>query len=331
MSSKMQTLILLLVLTISSFTVKASSSDDAGIAIYWGQNNGDGTLSSTCDTGNYKIVLLAFLNVFGSGRPPSWNFAGHCGDWSPCTKLEPEITYCQQKGIKVLLSLGGAIGPYSLSSPNDAKEVSDYLYANFLSGRLGPLGRVTLDGIDFDIEGGTNLYWDDLARNLDNIRQQNRYFYLSAAPQCFLPDYYLDKAIRTGLFDYIFVQFYNNPPCQFDSARSDATLLLRSWHDWTSLVLPNNTVFLGLPASPSAAPSGGYITPDELITKVLPFIKDTPNYGGVMLWDRFNDVTNDYSNRIKKYVQKSALRFVTQVSEAIAESVSAALNAVLQN
>ncbi|XP_058727759.1 acidic endochitinase-like [Vicia villosa] len=332
MSSKIQTLFLLLVLTISSsFTVKASSSDDAGIAIYWGQNNGDGTLSSTCDTGNFEIVILAFLNVFGEGRPPSWNFAGHCGDWSPCTKLEPEIKHCQQKGIKVFLSIGGAAGTYSLGSPNDAKDVSDYLYTNFLSGQFGPLGSVTLDGIDFDIEGGTNLYWDDLAINLDNLRQQNRYFYLAAAPQCVIPDRYLDKAIKTGLFDYIFVQFYNNPPCQYDIINSDATKLLKSWNDWTSLVLPNNTVFMGLPAAPEAAPSGGYIPPDDLITKVLPFIKPTSNYGGVMLWDRNHDVGNNYSNQIKDYVKKSALRFVTQVSEAIVGSISAALNALLLN
>ncbi|CAK8532001.1 unnamed protein product [Lathyrus sativus] len=331
MSSKLQTLILVLVLTISSFTIKASPTD-AGIAIYWGQNLGDGSLSSTCDTGNYKIVLLAFLNVFGSGRTPSWNFAGHCGDWSPCTKLEPEIKYCQQKGIKVLLSIGGASGSYSLSSPDDAKVVSDYLYTNFLSGQFGPLGSVTLDGIDFDIEGGSNLYWDDLARYLDNLRQNNRYFYLAAAPQCFMPDYYLDKAIKTGLFDYVFVQFYNNPPCQYDIANSDATLLLQSWKDWTSLVLPYNTVvFMGLPAAPDAAPSGGYIPPNDLLSKVLPYIKGTSNYGGVMLWDRFHDVGSNYSNQIKEYVKQSALQLMTQVSEAIVGSVSAALKAVLLN
>jgi chitinase len=143
----------LVVLTISSFTIKASSSD-GGIAIYWGQNLGDGTLTSTCDTANFEIVLLAFLNVFGDGRTPNWNFAGHCGDWSPCTKLEPEIKHCQQNGVKVFLSIGGASGAYSLSSPDDAKNVAD-LHTNFLSGQFGPLGSVPLDGIDFDIEEGS--------------------------------------------------------------------------------------------------------------------------------------------------------------------------------
>ena len=174
MDTKRQALLLLLVLTIFPFTIKASSS--GGIAVYWGQNVTEGNLTSTCDTGNYEIVLLAFLSVFGEGRVPSLNFAGHCGgDGSPCTKLEPEIKHCQQKGFKILLSIGGGYGPYNLSSPEDAKNVSDYLYTNFLSGQSGPLGSVTLDGIDFDIEGGTtNLYWDDLARDLDNLRQQNR-------------------------------------------------------------------------------------------------------------------------------------------------------------
>ncbi|KAG5004931.1 hypothetical protein JHK86_029070 [Glycine max] len=58
-----------------------------GIAIYWGQNNSDDTLSSTCHTANYEIVNLAFLSVFSCARTPSWNFAGHRGDRSPCTKL----------------------------------------------------------------------------------------------------------------------------------------------------------------------------------------------------------------------------------------------------
>ncbi|GAU38342.1 hypothetical protein TSUD_395960 [Trifolium subterraneum] len=313
----------------SSFTVKASSSD-GGIAIYWGQNGNEGTLTSTCDTGNFKIVLLAFLNQFGNGNPPKWNFAGHCGDWSPCTQLEPEIKHCQQNGVKIFLSLGGAVGPYSLSSPNDAKNVADYLYTNFLSGQFGPLGSVTLDGIDFDIEAST-LYWDDLARHLDNQRKQDRYFYLSAAPQCVIPDQYLDKAIKTGLFDYLLVQFYNNPPCQYNTATGDATLLLQSWDAWTSLILPNNTLFMGLPASPDAAPSGGYIPPNDLITKVLPYIKETPNYGGIMLWDRYHDVGNDYSNQIVGYVKQSAFRFVTLISKAIVGSVSEALNAIFPN
>ncbi|KAJ1385399.1 Glycoside hydrolase family 18, catalytic domain [Sesbania bispinosa] len=324
MAPKRQALILIV---LSLLTINTSEATTGGIAIYWGQNNGDGTLTSTCDTGNYEIVLLSFLTTFGCGRTPQWNFAGHCGDWSPCTKLQPEIEHCQQKGIKVFLSLGGASGSYSLCSTEDAKEVANYLFSNFLTGQSGPLGSVTLDGIDFDIEGGSNLYWDDLAKELDALRQTNNYFYLSAAPQCPIPDYYLDKAIKTGIFDYVFVQFYNNPPCQYSDGNTGP--LFQSWDAWTSLVLTNNTVFMGLPASTDAALSGGYIPPQVLISEVLPYIKQTPNYGGIMLWSRFQDVTNHYSDQIKDYVPQYVLRFVKTVSNAISDCVSAALHRFL--
>ena len=169
MAFKRQACILLFVSLFALSSIINTSHAKGGIAIYWGQNNGDGTLTATCDTGNYEIVILAFLNTFGCGRTPDWNFAGHCGSWNPCTKLQPEIVHCQQKGVKVFLSLGGAIGSYSLCSAEDAKEVANYLYNNFLSGQYGPLGSVTLDGIDFHIEE-SELYWDDLARELDALR-----------------------------------------------------------------------------------------------------------------------------------------------------------------
>ncbi|CAJ1975491.1 unnamed protein product [Sphenostylis stenocarpa] len=318
MASQRRLLMLIILFTLFC-TIKSSQASNGVIAIYWGQNNGDGTLTSTCDAGNYEIVLLAFLNGFGCGRPPSWNFDGHCGEWSPCTKLQAEIEYCQQKGIKVLLSLGGAVGSYSLCSSQDGKDVAHYLFRNFLSGQFGPLGSVTLDGIDLDIEGGSNLYWEDLVKELDTLRHQNQYFYLSAAPQSDIPDYYLDKAIKTGLLDYVFVRFYDNPECQ--------NSLFRLWDEWTSYVLPNNTVFLGL----TAAPGDCYIQPWFLIDVVLPYVKQASNYGGVMLWDRAGDVGANYSDEIKDYVPKNASRFVAAVSDAIYEGVSAAFHRILPN
>lgn len=48
------------------------------------------------------------------------------------------------------------MGSYSLSSPDDATEVANYLWNNFLGGQSSnrPLGSAVLDGIDFDIESG---------------------------------------------------------------------------------------------------------------------------------------------------------------------------------
>jgi len=229
----------------------------------------------------------------------------------------------------VLLSIGGAPGDsfYSLSSPEDAKEVANYLYNSFLSGQDGPLGSVTLDGIDFHIETTEN-YWDDLARELDFFRQTTgRYFYLSAAPQCPTdPIPYLGKAIATELFDYIFVQFYNNnPSCSYASG-TDA--LLDSWDKWVGLVASNNSLFVGVPAAPSAG--DGYIPAEVLNEEVLPHAKEASNYEGVMLWDRYGDVENGYSDSILSNVIKSKLPVsVASVSDAIYGSVSKALRRVL--
>lgn len=315
----------------SVLTFSWSRADGGGgIAVYWGQNSGEGDLSVACDTGKYAIVLLAFLNTFGAGRTPAWNFAGHCdnGALKKCTELESEIKYCQGKGIKVLLSIGGAkdYSNYSLSSAEDAKSVANYLYTNFLSGQWGPLGSVTLDGIDFDIEV-TEDHWDDLARELDYFRQTTgTYFYLSAAPQCPIPVYYLGKAIATKLFDYVFVQFYNNPDCAYSTGNTAS--LLASWDDWAQLVAANNSLFVGLPAAQSAAISG-YLPPEVLVSEVLPHVKETENYGGLMLWDRYRDLQFDYSGAVLQNVIKSPLRFVTFVSDPLYECVATALHRVL--
>ncbi|MED6215643.1 Endochitinase B1, partial [Stylosanthes scabra] len=84
------------------------------------------------------------------------NLAGHCNPsiLNSCTKFSAEIKGCQSKGIKVLLSIGGGIGNYSLSSIQDARNVSKFLWNTFLGGKSPsrPLGDAVLDGIDFDIE-----------------------------------------------------------------------------------------------------------------------------------------------------------------------------------
>lgn len=103
--------------------------------------------------------------------------------------------------------------------------------------------------------------------------------------------------IFAGLFDNVWVQFYNNPPCQFSS---EITNLEDAWKQWSSDI-PANKIFLGLPASPAAAGSG-FIDVDDLTSKVLPAIKDSSKYGGVMLWSRYYDGLSGYSSSIKSHV-----------------------------
>ena len=82
-------------------------------------------------------------------------------------------------------------------------------------------------GLILPYRGNTTLYWDDLARTFwELINMQERKMCLPAAPQCLFPDKWLDTAINTGLFDYVWVQFFNNPSCQYNDS---ATELIYYW------------------------------------------------------------------------------------------------------
>lgn len=277
------------------------NTQGGGIAIYWGQNGQEGTLAETCNTGNYNFVNVAFLATFGNGQTPMINLAGHCDPYSNgCTGLSDDIKTCQSKGIKVILSIGGGAGSYYLASSDDARQVATYLWNNFLGGHSSsrPLGDAVLDGIDFDIEGGTNQHWDDLARYLSGYSKKGNKVYLTAAPQCPFPDAWVGGALNTGLFDYVWVQFYNNPPCQY--ASGSITNLEDAWKQWTSTI-PATQIFLGLPAAPAAAGSG-FIPAGDLTSTVLPAIKGSDKYGGVMLWSKYYDDQSGYSSAIKNHV-----------------------------
>ncbi|XP_042059378.1 acidic endochitinase-like [Salvia splendens] len=278
-------------------------SEAGGISIYWGQNGNEGTLVATCAKGNFEYVIIAFLSSFGNNQKPMLNLAGHCDPYTPgsCTVLTSNITSCQRMGVKVLLSIGGGAGGYTLTSSQEAIQLASYLWDNFLGGSSPsrPLGPAVLDGVDFDIEGGTSRHWDELARALySHGKGSKKKVYLTAAPQCPYPDAWVGGALRTGLFDCVWVQFYNNPPCQYSGG--GVADLEGSWKVWTSSIHATK-IFLGLPAAPAAAGSG-FIPVADLKAKVLPAIKGSTKYGGVMLWSKYYDDQTGYSSAIKSYV-----------------------------
>uniref|UniRef100_A0A7N1A6E6 GH18 domain-containing protein n=1 Tax=Kalanchoe fedtschenkoi TaxID=63787 RepID=A0A7N1A6E6_KALFE len=93
------------------------------VGVYWGQNGNEGSLDQACASGLYSFVTLAFLTTFGNGRNPVLNLAGHCDpSGGGCVSMGASIERCQRLGVKVLLSIGGGNGNYSLNSPADAIE-----------------------------------------------------------------------------------------------------------------------------------------------------------------------------------------------------------------
>ncbi|KAH7839979.1 hypothetical protein Vadar_010934 [Vaccinium darrowii] len=269
MATKTQATPLFLLLSLLLILLKTTVAHRGGIAIYWGQNVSEGNLTALCDTGRFAYVNIAFLDVFGNGQTPLINLDGHCNPaTNGCTIFSEQIRHCQKKHIKVMLSLGGLVGNYFLTSKADAKNVSRYLWNNLLSGKSSnrPLGDAVLDGIDFYIEQGSSLYWDDLARYLHHFSRK---------------------------------KFYNNP-CQ-----SNTTSLLNSWAIWVKSVKARlffvGLVALPLPPGPNAGTDvtpSGFIPANVLESQVLPVVKSSKKYGGVMLWNAFWDVQDGYSTTI---------------------------------
>lgn len=276
------------------------------IGVYWGQGRSEGSLIDTCATGNYHIVNIAFLNSFHTARNGPLNLVGHCDPTTgDCTKLSQEIKSCQALGIKVSLSIGGGAGSYTLNSTHNGDATNDalYLWNNFLGGESSsrPLGDAVLDGIDFVAAWDpSSKHRDKLAKALMKYKEQSKTkFYLSAAPECPFPDANLQPALNTGVFDYVWVMFYNNPSCDYSHGSLDN--LMVSWNKWTQINA--GQVFVDLPAAPEVAISG-YIPPDLLRNRVLPELKRNSEFGGVVLWSREYD--KGYSSIINQKVCGSA-------------------------
>ncbi|XVF60238.1 hypothetical protein PTKIN_Ptkin08bG0028700 [Pterospermum kingtungense] len=290
MASKIYILLLI-------FAILIIPSYSGSISIYWGQNKEEGTLSDTCKTGRFEYVIISFLCVFGNNQTPQLDLDDHCDPSNKgCVGLADDIRSCQSGGVKVLLSIGGADGSYILMSSEEAKTFADYLWNNYLGGNSTdrPFGDAVLDGIDFDIEGGSPLHYDELAGHLKNYTSAKK-VYLTAAPQCPFPDVYIGQALSTGLFDYVWMQFYNNY-CEY---KGNASAVQATFDEWSNGV-PATQFFMGLPAAPTGA-SSGFVPQDVLISQILPLVKKANKYGGVMLWSKYYDDLTGYSSSIRSH------------------------------
>ncbi|KAL7161020.1 hypothetical protein ACSBR2_041631 [Camellia fascicularis] len=271
---------------------KIQTSISGGIAIYWGRDRNEGTLFETCDTKRFSYVIITDLFIFSDdSTDPLLRLGGHCNTTANgCAALSSDICHCQNLGIKVMLS----IEAYSLESKSHAKNVSEYLWNNYLGGNSSsrPFGNAVLNGIDFNNGAGytRNKYWDDLARYLSAYNIEfGKKVYLSAAPECPFPDVFLGDALNTGLFDYVWVHFYNlydgKLPCQYNNNTSGGNIhaLLDSWKVWIRSTKGDVKVFMGLLALTEDVLSG-FIPAEVLKGQISPEINKSSKYGGVMLW-----------------------------------------------
>ncbi|KAJ8072574.1 Chitinase 2 [Marasmius tenuissimus] len=281
-----------------------SRSDN--LVVYYGQNSYGATHS---DTGNWQQRLsrycqddtinafpLAFLNVyFGTGGLPEINMANTCNSndngnlpgtgLANCQFLQEDIKGCQAKGKIVTLSLGGATGAATFMSDAQAQQFADTVWNIFLGGSSStrPFGNAVLDGIDLDIEGGSSTgYVAFVNRIRSHANGASKKYYVTAAPQCPFPDAYLGPILNAASFDAVYVQFYNN----YCSVASGGSFNFAQWDQWAKTQSPNKNVkiFIGAPASPTAAGSG-YVDASTLGRLAQQTKAQYSSFGGVMLWD----------------------------------------------
>ncbi|KAI4275514.1 MAG: hypothetical protein LQ337_003157 [Flavoplaca oasis] len=239
-------------------------------------------------------------------------------------------------GKKVLLSLGGAI-PTNQSINNDESAVA---FAKFLWNAFGPedatydgprpFGDAVVDGFDFDIE--SEITGNDPASQyrgygtmVDTLRiffaaGSDKEYYISAAPQCVIPDAHLSQPIETAWFDFLFVQFYNTPQCSarayFDASYGrvgdrPSSISFDAWVNFVRTKALNKDVklYIGLPAAPAVTYDPKmYIAPDDVYNLIDLFQCRYPkDFGGIMVYEATYSEQNLIDNKPFAAVVKSQL------------------------
>ncbi|KAK0516303.1 hypothetical protein JMJ35_000906 [Cladonia borealis] len=308
---------------VATFNAKASTNQ----AVYYGQTpqTADVALGTICEDPSVDIVVLAFLKTyFGPGGYPVLNLGAACGSDATteaqakgatgilnCPEVAGNITICQNKGKKVMLSLGGADGTTVFASEQQAVAFATTVWDIFGGGTSDvgrPFGNNKLDGFDIDTEQKNPAYYTNFTTALRQTFTQDpsKTYYISAAPQCPRPDASIPLDAMQEM-DFVWVQFYNNGDCNVGESGFMASLT--AWSGDLSAKGAGPQLYIGGPACETCGPHG-FLEP----TAVAPAIQAVhstglKNVGGMMLWDGSEAMLNTNGTGGKTYLQvvKAAL------------------------
>jgi chitinase len=131
--------------------------------------------------------------------------------------------------------------------------------------------------------------YDTLASALRTKYQtdHSKTYYLSSAPQCPFPDASNPLSMLL-ICDFVFVQFYNNGPCEIGSTNFHDSI-----HQWSaaldaSTLSPKPRLYVGAPAWSAAGPTAyTHIGSPMGMRGIAADVKGlgVANLGGVMFWD----------------------------------------------
>ncbi|KAJ5162204.1 class III chitinase [Penicillium capsulatum] len=165
-------------------------------------------LGQICQDKNVNVVILSFVDKLQPGAI-SANFGG--------LPTGQQIKECQHNEKTVLVSLGGAnFFEDGWKSDGEAQTAAHQVWNTYGAGPHGAsaFNGVATNGFDLDFEKkltGLNKFTETLL----SLKEQAKNAYLTASPQCQLPDRNLGEVLDAhwDRFDAVFVQFYNNQEC----------------------------------------------------------------------------------------------------------------------
>jgi len=318
---------------VAAFNAAASTN----VVMYWGQGSNQAPLLDVCNDPSIDIVNIGFINQFPKavGDYPGSDFGNAC--WadvytmpdgnastlkSHCLGIEPGIKQCQANGKKVFLSIGGGRPTnYYLQKIAIAEYFAEFLWGAFGpktaawvdAGKPRPFGDAVVDGFDLDIESNMTTpafpqyQWANY--NVLVTRLRTLYatvpgtYYISAAPQCLVPDAHLADAITKVAFDFIFTQFYNTPQCNTRAGVNGlSSFTFTAWVNWLKTNSKNKSVklYMGMPAGVPGAVNDptATLTINEANTFLKKYAALHPDmFGGVMLWEYTVSVANSKCGR----------------------------------
>lgn len=157
-----------------------------------------------------------------------------------------------------------------------------------------------------DNEDHSTAYYSDFVSALRKTMNadSSKKYYISAAPQCPRPDESIPlDAMQT--MDFVFVQFYNNGPCNIGQPGFMDSL--KAWSGDLSAKGTGPKLYMGAPGCAECAGSG-YSDP-AAISSAIESAKSAgvSNFGGVMLWDGPMAKQNAAGGKDYLEVVKSAL------------------------
>ncbi|KAJ3199888.1 hypothetical protein HDU82_000073 [Entophlyctis luteolus] len=208
-------------------------------------------------------------------------------DTAGFAKLGLDVSYCQSKGIKIIISLGGDnYSPYGFGT-GDGVLYANLWYNQFFGGNstVRPFGPgVKLDGIELDIEKTGTGWTSEMVDFVTTLKGLDSSILIAAVPQCALYSSnggidantgpLIQQVGSKGLLDYIIIQYYNNPGCSYPFGFNYFT--------WKTLF--PGPIYVGLAADWTAAIAGGFLEYGPL-QAVYDMVKNDSQFAGFSVYD----------------------------------------------